>query len=248
MACVDRIGSLIDDGAPAAPAAPKPLASALRLEGAGLERRIGPLDLALKSGSRVALLGATGSGKSSLLRMLAGLESPDQGRIRWDDEAVAPAELLARVGFLGQESAFTRGRVWRILGLVGPEAPAPEAIELLGNIGAWKLIEKMPRGLKEKVASPTLSRNEARLLKLGGLLLGGAPAWVMDGPFDGLSVRRSRRCLATILAKAGPRTVVISLARPVGLERFDRVIALRDGKIWFDGSPQEWNERKLLKH
>jgi ABC-type transport system involved in cytochrome bd biosynthesis fused ATPase/permease subunit len=53
----------------------------------------------------------------------------------------------------------------------------------------------------------------------------------MDGPFDGLSVRRARRCLDSSSDKLGNRTLVVALARPVALERFDRVVALRDGRI-----------------
>ncbi|MBI3856932.1 MAG: ATP-binding cassette domain-containing protein, partial [Planctomycetes bacterium] len=197
----------------------------------------------------VALLGETGSGKSSLLRLLAGVETPDRGKISWDEEDLtqASADLLARVGYVGQDTAFTRGRIWRILGMAGPEAPAPEAIALLRKIGAWKFIERLPNGLKERVGSPLLSRNEARLLRLGAVLLGNAPLWVMDGATDGLSLRRARRCVGATLERLDGRTLIAGFARPVALEKFDRVIELRDGRIRFDGSPQEWNERKLLR-
>ena len=50
------------------------------------------------------------------------------------------------------------------------------------------------------------------------------------------------------LDRLGTRTLVVALARPVALEKFDRVLALRDGRIRFDGTPQEWNERKVLKN
>jgi ABC-type multidrug transport system fused ATPase/permease subunit len=249
MACVDRIGSLIDESAPTAPVV-RPLVGSLRLDAAELGGRVGPLDLVLKAGSRVALLGEMGSGKSSLLRLLAGVESPDRGRIRWDDEDLSErsVDLLARVGYLGQETAFTRARIWRILGLTGAEAPAPETLDLLKKVGAWPIVERLPHGLKEKVGSPDLSRGEARILRMAAILLGSAPVWLMDGPFDGLSVRRARRCLDSVLDKLGTRTLVVALARPVALERFDRVVALRDGRIRFDGTPQEWNGRKVLKN
>jgi len=251
MACVDRIGSLIDESAPeAAPPAAKPLATSIRLEAAELDKRLGPVDLALKAGSRVAVLGGTGSGKSSLFRLLAGIDSPEHGKIRWDDEDLSerPVDLLARVGYLGQETTFPRARIWKILGLPGPEAPAAETLGLLKKIGAWRLIERRERGLKDKVGSPDLSRNEARLLRLGAILLGNAPVWMLDAPVDGLSVRRARRCLNVLFEKLGARTAVVGLARPVALERFDRIVALRDGRIAFDGTPQEWKERKLLKN
>lgn len=251
MACVDRIGSLIDENAPAAPVV-RPLAGSLRLDAAALggeERiRVGPIDLELKPGARVALLGDTGSGKSSLLRVLAGVESPDRGQIQWDDEDLSarPADLTARVGYLGQETSFTRAKVWKLLGLAGPEAPSAETIGVLNQIGAWPILRRLPRGLKQRIGSPDLSRNESRIVRLGAILLGNAPVWLLDAPVDGLSVRRARRCLDVILEKLGRRTLVVALARPVALERFDRVVALRDGRIRFDGTPQEWKGRKAV--
>lgn len=248
VACVDRIGALLGEAGVVPPA--RPLATELKLEGVVLgPSRIRSLDLALRAGSRVAVLGGTGSGKSSLLRLLAGVEGAEAGKISWDGEdlTAVPAGLALRVGFLPQEPVFSRRRVWRVLGLPGPESPADDAVATLKRIGAWKILRRMPKGLRERVGTPTLSRNEARLLRLGAILLGSASVWVLDSPFDGIGLARARRCLDEALTRLGTRTLVVGLARPLALERFDRVISLRDGRIDFDGDPREWKERKLLK-
>lgn len=249
VACMDRIGSLLGDGGPAA-AAPevKALGSELRLEGVCLDPgRVEGMDLSIRAGSRVAVLGGAGAGKSSLLRLLAGMETPDRGKIAWDGAEAPPAVLLSRVGYLSQEPVFARRRIWMILGLAGPEAPPDEAVRTLKRLGAWRVVTGLDKGLQEKISSPEVSRNEARLLRLGAVLLGNAPLWVLDAPVDGLATRRGRRCLDEIFARAGQRTLVVSLARPVSLDRFDRVLVLKEGRIRFDGSPREWKERRLLK-
>jgi len=249
LACVDRIGSLMGEaGPPPAVPASRPLGSALRLEGVTLRpKRLRDLDLTIRAGSRVAVLGPPGSGKSSLLRLLAGVERVDRGKLTWDDEDLTalPEALLERVGFLAQDPVFPPRRLGRLLGLPGPEAPAAGALQTLERIGVGKVIRR--RGLEETVGSATLSRSEARLVRLGAVLLGPAPVWVLDAPFDGLGVRRSRCCLDEVLARLGRRTLVLSLARPALLERFDRVIALRKGRICFDAGPQEWKGRRLLR-
>jgi ATP-binding cassette subfamily B protein len=250
LACVDRIGSLIGEAAlaPAAVPAPRPLATALRLEGVTLRpKRLRELDLAIRAGSRVAVLGPPGSGKSSLLRLVAGLERADRGRVLWDDEDLGalPEALLARVGFLAQDPVFPPRRLWRLLGLPGPEGLSADALGTLERIGVGKIVRR--RGLDGEAGSATLSRGEARLVRLGAVLLGAAPVWVLDAPVEGLGARRSRRCLDEVFARLGGRTLVVSLARPVSLERFDRVIALRKGRIAFDAGPQEWKGRRLLR-
>ncbi len=250
-----RLRSLVRRGTEAA-AVPegKPLATALRLEAVGLDSprrapRLDAVDLAVQPGSKVCVVGAIGSGKSSLLRLLAGAERADRGRVLWDDDDLseAPEALAARVAFLPQEPFIAPGRVWSILSLPGREAPAEDAFATLTEIGAWKIVSRLPKGLRQRVSSATLSRNEARILRLGGILLGGDSVWLLDSPFQGMSTARTRRCLDEILKRAANRTLVVSVSRSVDLERFDRVIALKDGKILFDGQAHEWKERKLLK-
>jgi ATP-binding cassette, subfamily B, bacterial len=257
VACADRIGSLVDQAAPSTgDSAIRPLSSQVKLEAVGLDAartgeraRVEALDLSLKAGQKVAVLGVSGSGKSSLLRLLAGTETADRGKVLWDEEDVtaAPEKLISRVGYLAQEPVFPPKRLWMLLGLPGPESPAPEAVETLKKTGAWKIVGRMPKGLREKVGSATLSRNEARALRLGALLTGTAAVWVIDSPFEGLGKRRARRSLEELLSRLGSRTLVLSLARPVALDSFDRVIVLREGRIFFDGGPREWKERRLLK-
>ncbi len=261
LACVHRIGRLIDVGAPGAlrsSATPAPLRSGLRLERVKLEAghwrcgkpRLRRTSLTLAAGSRVGVLGGVGDGKSSLLRLLAGREPGHKGKIVWDDEEV-PGDgftLSCRVGFLPQEPAFPWIRVRKLLGLEVPGAPTPEETETLRRIGAWKIIGRLPGGVDEKVISSQLSRNEARALALAALLLRDQSAlWALDDPLEGLSRKKGRRRLKEILRRASGRTVVIALSRPTGLERFDRILELRRGRVRFEGTPAERKAWKSTK-
>lgn len=263
MACVDRLSAFIHDevSAPAADSSARtgaPLESGLRLEqvklisgqGGNVRPRLGYIDLIVHHHTRVAVLGNIGSGKSSLLRVLAGAEPPDKGKIFWDEKDMSGTNgvLLSMVAYLPQEPVFPPVPLWKVLGLSGPEATLAEHEDTLRQIEAWKVIQRLPAGLDKKVGSSSMSRNEARLLHLAGILLGDqSQVWVLDNPVQGLRRAKARRCLEQIVKSSSKRTVVIALFEPVGLKNFDRVLYMRGGKIRFDGTPAQWDEWRSTK-
>lgn len=260
MASADRIAAFIHEGTVAAPVAGAavPLTSGLRLEqvrlnsgrGHGARARLRRTDLEIRPGTRVAVLGGVGAGKSSLLKLLAGVETPDKGRILWDGKDVTDEEetLSSSVAYLPQDPVFPPAHLWRVLGLAGPGALNPGQEKTLKRIGALKLVKSFPAGLEDKVGSTGVSRAEARLLRLAGILLADTPrVWVLDNPVQGLRLSKARKCIEEIIDRASDRSVVIALTEPVELGRFDRVLLLRNGKIDFDGTPSGWEGHKHIK-
>ncbi len=260
MACAHRVGTLLDKaergsaretaGVPPL----EPLGSSMRFQdiklkaGGGRRPRLRTGDLAIERGSRIAVVGDVGAGKSSLLEVLAGREVPDRGQIFWDDrELTDSVDLIAeRTRYLSQEPVFPPTRIWKLLGLPGPDSLDPEQEETLRRLGAWKVIRSLPSGLLEKVGSLGLSRNEARALRLGSIVLDrDADLWLLDTPASGLRRKKAAKRLHAILERAGDRTVIAALQTPVALELFDRVIELRRGKIRFDGPPAQWQAREM---
>ncbi len=205
-------------------------------------RKVLPVDLTITAGSHVAVVGGVGAGKSTLLRCLAGAEPLAAGSLVWDGQPLFPGALdgQAPVGHCPWAPVFPPTPVWGILGLRAPEALSDSQRDLLDAIGAWKIVRRLPRSLRQRVASATLSSQEARLLAVAGILLGDAPVWLLDGPVDGLGAHKSAARLEAIVRAAKGRTLVVALARLVSPEHFDRVIALDDGAVSFDGSPAGW--------
>ena len=261
LACTNRIGALLDappeaadQPAPTTPA-PVPLASTLRLSEVKLtsgrhehrRTRLHRSDLEITTGRRVAVLGPVGCGKSSLLQVLAGIEPPDKGTVLWDSEDLSDGDglLAARVDYLPQEPEFAATPLWKLLGLAASDALAPQQKETLQRIGAWRVIRSLPRKLEESVTSRSLSPTEARLLALAGILLSGQRrVWVLDAPLDGRGRRQAQRALDEIIERTGDRTLVVALSQSIGLDRFDRVLALREGRVRFDGTPAQWKTRR----
>ena len=250
LANTDRLAKLIAAGEGEAVAA-RPLKVGLSLGQVRVKRyatqskraRLGPIDLEIARGTTLLVLGAEGAGKSTLLGLLAGRFQVTGGTVSWDGEVVTdtPEVLRRSVEYVSDEPTFGRSGVRALLGLSDGQEPAAADVQVLETLGAWRVVKRLGEGLSQRLPSSELSPQERRALLLGGVVLGDGDVWVLDNPVDSRR-SRDRERLGKILERAEDRTVVISLRQPVLVERFARVISMSNGKIAFDGSPQQWND------
>lgn len=178
------------------------------------------LDLRLPAGAALAVLGPNGRGKSSLLRLLAGLEQPLRGRISiagLDLSQQAPARDVARlVGMVAQSSDrhFLRARVIeevalcaRTLGLAGPEALAQDALD---RLGIADLAGNHPLDL---------DAGQRRLVALAAAVAHGPRLLLLDEAQRGLD-RLNRACLERLIAVEAARgTTVLAVTHDTDFAR-----------------------------
>jgi ABC-type multidrug transport system fused ATPase/permease subunit len=256
LANTDRLAKMIAAGE-SEPVVSRGLSTGLTLQAVRLKRfaaqhkraRLGPIDLEVRRGERLLVLGGEGSGKSSLLGLMAGRSQATGGTVLWDGEDVTDRpELLRRsVDSISDEPAFGRSSVRALLGLRDGQEPAAEDVSVLDTLGAWRVVKRLGEGLEQRLPSSDLSPRERRALLLGGVVVGDAGVWVLDNPVDSRR-SRDRERLSTILDRAEGRTIVVSLRQPVLVDRFTRVISMSNGKIAFDGPPEQWEAwRKQLR-
>ena len=166
--------------------------------------RVAGLDLELAPGSRIAVVGASGTGKSTLLATLAGLLDPLNGTVRLDGEDVAgmaPAEVRARVTYFAEDAhvfATTLRENLRVVrgGLTDQEASA--ALEAVG-LDDW--VRGLPAGLDTMLGpdGTTISGGERRRLLLARAVLRGGPVLLLDEPTEHLDTARGDALLHSLL-------------------------------------------------
>lgn len=191
-----------------------------------------PLDLTVEAGQSVALIGHNGSGKSTFLRMVAGLLEPTGGEIAIAGWAVGEIPARATTSFLPDDPVLyddlsVREHVEYVSRLHGGGGFDAYAEELAGRFKLSDRLDDLParfsRGLRQKTS----------------LLLGIARPFsllLIDEPFVGLDAP-GKATLLDVLSEvhAEGAAVVVATHDPEFVERVDRSVALRDGELVFDG-------------
>jgi phosphonate transport system ATP-binding protein len=218
------------------------------------------LSLRIEPGEIVALVGPSGAGKTSLLNLMAAVILPDQGEVRIAGQ-LSP-QLRA-----GQDLSRLVGIMHQQFDLV---APLPVVHNVLaGKLGEWGLFYSIlslifPRrldrvkealarvGIADKLFERTsnLSGGEQQRVALARLLLQEPRAILADEPVASLDPARSADLIAMLtgIARDGGHTLVASLHTvELALNNFSRIVALRDGRIYFDRPAQEVSTQDLAQ-
>ena len=197
----------------------------------------------IDAGERVALIGHNGSGKTTFLRIAAGLLDVTSGTIEIFGRAPNDVESRRRLSYLSDAPAFYDDlSVWEHLEytarLHGVADWVDRAAHLLGRLGLDDRADDLPnrfsRGLKQKAA-------------LALAVVRPFDVLLVDEPFVGLDAT-GKDALLSLLDEASDRgaTVVVATHEPSFLDRVSRAIALRNGELVHDGSPTETTVRSWL--
>lgn len=243
-------------------AQPEPalLDSVLRIEGAWFSYRadkpvLRGVDLEVAPGDKVAILGRSGSGKSTLAGLMRGDLAPERGRVELG--GVATSELgdaMTRHLAVVQQAPYVFDMTLKEnLLLAAPDADDEALMRALGAVGLDGLVEGLPDGLDTRAleAGARFSGGERHRLALARVLLTDAPLVLFDEPFTALDPITEEHLLDTLFSTMEERGIVLITHHLQGIERFDRVVFLEEGRIALDGSPEKLVEsserfRRLL--
>ncbi len=225
---------------PAVPAA-APRGNALRFEGvhfgwqADRPTVFNGLTLDVPSGNRIALLGPSGIGKSTLAALALKVAAPQAGRILLGGVDIATldaATVRGRIGWLSQSTHLFADTIRANLLLARPEADEAALWEALRAARIADMVAGLPAGLDSFVgeAGSGFSGGQGRRLALARVLLSQAPILILDEPCAGLDAETERAFFTTLNESAAGRTVILIAHRLTGAERLDRIWRLSDGK------------------
>ncbi|HSO18127.1 MAG TPA: ATP-binding cassette domain-containing protein, partial [Desulfosarcina sp.] len=196
--------------------------------------RIGP-------GEHVALMGATGSGKSTLVNLLARFWDPQEGRILLggqDIRDLGENVLRRSMTVVSQQPHLFSATLRENLRMACPEADESRLWAALRAARLEQFAAGLPHGLDTWIgeAGQTLSGGEARRLAAARAVLHDAPVWLLDEPTEGLDAANERLLMETLIALAARRTLLLITHRPVVLARMDRIAILEQGQIVEEGT------------
>ncbi|MDE2515993.1 MAG: thiol reductant ABC exporter subunit CydC [Rhodospirillales bacterium] len=192
------------------------------------------LDLSIAPGTRIALLGPSGIGKSSLAALALRLAAPESGRILLGgtDIATLPAAgLHARIAWLSQTTHLFADTIRNNLRLCCPDADDAMLWQALEAARIADAVRALPEGLDTWLGEggAGFSGGQGRRLALARTLLSPAPILILDEPCAGLDAATERDFLTTLNEVAAGRTVILIAHRLTGVERLDRIWRLSGG-------------------
>ena len=201
-------------------------------------------DLRIAAGQIVALVGATGAGKSTLAKLVTRFYDPSEGRITIDEvdlRDLDDAVLRSSVVMVTQESFLFAGTIADNIRIGNPDASDDEVVAAATTVGLDGYIRRLPGGYDTDVKKRggRLSSGQRQLVSFARVFLADPDIVVLDeatAHLDIPSERLVQNALATVLEG---RTAIIIAHRLSTVEIADRVLVMDAGRIIEDGTPEE---------
>lgn len=219
-----------------------------RLQGVGFGYRpdqsvLHDLDIDIPAGQVTALVGLSGSGKTSLLRLLAGLERPASGTVTVDgrrlDEDFLP-DLRQQIAVVWQDVTLIKGTLWENLTL-GCKTPSDADVErAIGLCGLTDVVQSMPEGLQTSVSEwgSSLSAGQRQRVALARAVLRRAPILLLDEATANIDVETEMAILRQVFRDKRDAAIIFVTHRIASAALADRICVLEGGHLMGVGSHQ----------
>lgn len=198
------------------------------------------LTFQIEAGSRVAVLGTTGSGKTTIVNLLARFWAPTAGRICIDGLDICTlgaSDLRKSISIVSQQAHIFSTSLRDNLLLARADATESDLREALAAAQLLSFVDSLPDGLDTWVgeAGKMLSGGQARRLAIARAFVHDAPIWVLDEPTEGLDRVTERKLMQSIWQRTAGKTVVMITHRMIDIDRMDKSILIDSGRIVAQG-------------
>lgn len=201
------------------------------------------LSLQIEAGEKIALLGPSGTGKSTLLKLILGDEHPTAGSIKINgtDIAQLQAERANLFGVLDQQPYLFDTSILNNIRLGNLSATEAQVQKVLDEVELTSLIASLPAGIQTQVqeAGSRFSGGEQQRLALARILLQDAPIIILDEPTVALDPITEQHLLQTIFKVLKDKTVIWVTHHLVGINHVDQVRFIEHGQFDMSGTPKE---------
>jgi ATP-binding cassette, subfamily B, bacterial len=201
-------------------------------------------DLDIPAGTSLALVGATGSGKSTAAALLARFYDPDGGRVtigEVDVRDIKLGELRARVGIVFEDAFLFGDTVRGNVGLAAPEA-ADEEIERATQLaGADEFVERLPEGYETMIGERgySLSGGQRQRIAIARAILADPKVLILDDATSAVDATKEHEIRAALAEVMRGRTTLVIAHRPATIALADRVALVEAGRVAEQGTHAE---------
>ncbi len=253
MAALDKVFELLDTEPDMvdAPGAidPGPLRGEIEMDGvwfaySGEDWVLEEIDLHVPPGQTLALVGATGAGKSTLAKLVARFYDPQRGSVAVDGHdlrGVRQEALRRQLGIVPQEGFLFSGSVRENIAFGRPEASAEEIEAAVAAVGAGGFIAALPRGIETEVGERgvQLSAGQRQLVAFARALLAEPRILILDEATSNVDVRTERTIERGLERLLAGRTAIVIAHRLSTIRRAGKIVVLEGGRIAESGAHEE---------
>ena len=207
------------------------------------------LNLAVKPGQRVAIVGPTGCGKSTVINLLMRFYDVNSGQIRVDGRdvrSITRKSLRENYGMVLQETWLKSGTIRENIAYGKPDATDEEIIAAAKKSHAHSFIRRMPQGYDTVISEEggNLSQGQKQLLCITRVMLCLPPMLIVDEATSSIDTRTEIKIQEAFARMMEGRTSFIVAHRLSTIREADRILVMRDGRIIEQGTHQELLEKK----
>ncbi len=202
------------------------------------------VDLVIPPGQTVALVGATGAGKSTFAKLVARFYDPSEGVVRVDGHdlrEITMHSLRSQLGIVPQEAFLFSGTIAENLAFGRDDASREELEQAARAIGLWDVVEKLPNGLDTQIGERgvQLSAGQRQLVAFGRALVADPRILVLDEATSNVDIHTEGRIENGLRRLLAGRTAIVVAHRLSTIRQAGRIVVLEHGRIVEQGSHEE---------